>query len=166
LFPTHDCPTKTSRPEANNTSSASSRLPGSPVAVEDVLNERDWVGEGLRLLGEHIRAVPVRNLPPNHPPHDPAKWFEVVRKLGSGSYAVYLVREIIGTSQQQLSDDLELPCGDDLELDVPQSSRPAVTYGREFAIKCLSKVILNREALGAQLFEATIHQSLPVHPTL
>lgn len=131
-----------------------------------MLNEQDWVGEGLSLLGQQIRAVPVRNAPPSHPP--PAKWFEVVRKLGSGSYAVvYLVREIISTGQHlSSSDDHQLAFGDDLELDVPQSSLPAVTYGREFAIKCLSKANLNRDALEAQLFEATIHQSLPVHSNI
>ena len=147
----------------------SSPPPASPVALEDVLNERDWVGDGLRLLGEHIRAVPVRSgaLPPSHAPQEPARWFEVVRKLGSGSYAVvYLVREVISSSDphhQQQPDDLQLAFGDDMELDVPQSS---VSYGREFAIKCLSKANLNRDALEAQLFEATIHQSLPVHPNI
>ena len=146
-------------------------VPGSPGgALEDVLNERDWVGEGLSLQGEHIRTVPVRGAPLSH---DPAKWFEVVRKLGSGSYAVvYLVREVLSTDRQSQSfspehpvvDEHPLAFGDDAELDVPQSS--AVSYGREFAIKCLSKANLNRDALEAQLFEATIHQSLPVHPNI
>ena len=133
-----------------------------------MLTEREWVGEGLRLLGEPIRAVPVRSAPPSPAPQDPATWFEVVRRLGSGSYAVvYLVREIISTGDDRApADDLQLAFGDELELDVPPSAPPAVVYGREFAIKCLSKANLNRDALEAQLFEATIHQSLPVHPNI
>ncbi|KAF8497668.1 hypothetical protein JB92DRAFT_3084649 [Gautieria morchelliformis] len=161
-------PQRLSRLESDNTSARSLPHALSPVALEDVLNEQDWVGEGLRLLGEHIRPVPVPNAPTSPALQDPAKWFEVVRKLGSGSYAVvYLVREIISTDNNPLSDDHQLAFGDDLELDVPQQpSGPAVTYGREFAIKCLSKANLNRDALEAQLFEATVHQSIPVHPNI
>ncbi|TFY50319.1 hypothetical protein EVJ58_g11099, partial [Rhodofomes roseus] len=42
----------------------------------------------------------------------------------------------------------------------------AVEYGREYAVKVLSKANLDRDALDAQLFEATIHQSLPAHPNI
>lgn len=64
------------------------------------------------------------------------KIYEVVRQLGSGSYAVvYLVRERGGRK-------------------------------REFALKCLSKHDLEEEQLETQLFEATIHLSLPIHQNI
>jgi serine/threonine protein kinase len=52
-----------------------------------------------------------------------------------------------------------------MDLD-DRSSRCSVEYGREYAIKCLSKANLDKEALEAQTFEATIHQSLPAHPNI
>jgi serine/threonine protein kinase len=110
----------------------------------------------------------VSNAPQTNPAQLPAKWFEVVRKLGSGSYAVvYLVREVLSPSfqpQDDDNDDTQLAFGDELELDVP--AKEPVKYGREFAIKCLSKANLNHDALEAQLFEATVHQSLPPHPNI
>ena len=135
-------------------------------ALEDVLNEGEWVGEGLRLQRELIRTVPVPNAPTSNPAQLPAERFEVVRKLGSGSYAVvYLVREVLdSTPPYQDDDDTQLAFDDDFELDVP--TRQPTKYGREFAIKCLSKANLNRDALEAQLFEATVHQSLPAHPNI
>ncbi|KAF8513170.1 kinase-like protein [Hysterangium stoloniferum] len=155
-------------------SSTNSLQSSSPAPIEDVLNERDWVGEGLILQGERIRIVPPPNNPRLHyrPIKKPADHFEVVRKLGSGSYAVvYLVREIINSPTQSTQptkhDDPEFTFGDDIELDVPvQSHNSEVKYGREFAIKCLSKAGLGKDALEAQLFEATIHQSLPPHPNI
>ncbi|WWC57831.1 uncharacterized protein I303_100366 [Kwoniella dejecticola CBS 10117] len=64
------------------------------------------------------------------------KRYEVVRKLGTGSYAVvYLVREKGGRH-------------------------------REFALKCLSKQDLEEEQLETQLFEAHIHLSLPIHQNI
>ncbi|WWC97310.1 hypothetical protein V866_004189 [Kwoniella sp. B9012] len=64
------------------------------------------------------------------------KRYEVVRKLGTGSYAVvYLVREKGGRH-------------------------------REYALKCLSKQDLEEEQLDTQLFEAHIHLSLPIHQNI
>lgn len=143
-----------------------SPVPSESPPFEDVLSERDWVGEGLRLQGELIRTVPVPNAPQIPTSQLPAKWLEVVRKLGSGSYAVvYLVREVLSSPPfPQDDDDTQLAFVDNLELDVPP--RDPVVFGREFAIKCLSKANLNRDALEAQLFEATVHQSLPPHPNI
>jgi hypothetical protein len=64
------------------------------------------------------------------------KTYEVIRQLGSGSYAVvYLVRERGGRK-------------------------------REYALKCLSKHDLEEEQLETQLFEAHIHLSLPIHKNI
>lgn len=137
-------------------------------SVHDVLAQGDIVGAGVALNGEPITevALPVApDCPAKAPPDElPAQHFEVVRKLGSGSYAVvYLVREYFGPlpPSSPAADDL-LPAGEmDLD-DSPGQSKPR--YGREFAIKCLSKA--NQDSTQAQLLEATVHQSLPVHPNI
>lgn len=88
-----------------------------------------------------------------------AKEFQVVRRLGTGSYAVvYLVREV--TSRIPISDDGHVGV---LDLD---PSPPPIVYGRNFAIKVLSKANLDSDALTAQLTEVTIHQSLSPHPNI
>ncbi|KAF8893851.1 kinase-like domain-containing protein [Infundibulicybe gibba] len=89
-------------------------------------------------LGEPIRLVSAAD---SHL----AVEFEVVRRLGTGSYAVvYLVQE----------------------LDGQLLSRPDTVYGSKYAIKCLSKANLDDEALAAQMSEVTIHQSLHSHPNI
>ncbi|KAG2368365.1 kinase-like domain-containing protein [Suillus spraguei] len=88
-----------------------------------------------------------------------AKEFEVVRRLGTGSYAVvYLVREVI--SRIPISEDGHVGV---LDLD---PTPPPIVYGRNFALKVLSKANLDSEALTAQLTEVTIHQSLSQHPNI
>ncbi|KAH7092684.1 Pkinase-domain-containing protein [Auriculariales sp. MPI-PUGE-AT-0066] len=153
------------------------------VDAADVLIQGDIIGAGRYLNGEVVREVSRRESTTTD--HDQsAHCFEVVRKLGTGSYAVvYLVRERLDTlpdSDDDCSDDMaseELPTGR-LELDsAPSSSSLSYSssqqrrqqhhhheprYGREFAIKCLSKGNLGQDALAAQRDEATIHQSLPI----
>lgn len=124
--------------------------------VDDIFPAGYRIGEGIRFEGDIIEEVdPVarsreigRSLPQSSANSIAAlreegrreaggkgKVFEVVRKLGSGSYAVvYLVKEVGGT--------------------------------QEFAMKCLSKQDLQEDALHVQLFEATIHLSLPRHPNI
>ncbi|KAI6021491.1 CAMK/CAMK-unique protein kinase [Pisolithus microcarpus] len=104
--------------------------------VEDVLAPGDFIGEGLLLQG-HSLTPPAVAIELQDNSSGLATEFQVVRKLGTGSYAVvYLVRESY------------------------------VSYGREFALKCLSKANLDEEALIAQLSEVKIHQSLPSHPNI
>ncbi|KAI0267023.1 hypothetical protein BC834DRAFT_872193 [Gloeopeniophorella convolvens] len=135
--------------------------------IEDILSHGDIVGEGILLQGEPLRFVPNPSADQN-PLVDylePATEFEVVRKLGTGSYAVvYLVREVLSRSPPS-EDDHFYPSGR-LELDDGPAQRPPTEYGREYAIKLLSKADLNEEDLVAQLTEATIHQSLPAHPNI
>ncbi|CED85242.1 protein kinase [Phaffia rhodozyma] len=94
--------------------------------------------------------------------HD-LKRLEVVRRLGIGSYAVvYLVREVI--DQNDSHNDQEWDFGElDEDEDGVGSRSDHRTYGKEFALKCLSKQDLDDESLEIQMFEATIHQSLPPH---
>ena len=158
--------------------------------IEDVLSHGDIVGEGIPLLGEPLRLVANRSA--EHAPaadhQEPATEFEVVRKLGTGSYAVvYHVREVLSRSPP--SEDDHIYPGGRLELDDASISRSLPTeYGRQYAIKLLSKADLDEEELVAQLTEvravtyfslvqvltkticghiqATIHQSIPAHPNI
>ncbi|TBU29583.1 hypothetical protein BD311DRAFT_266257 [Dichomitus squalens] len=131
----------------------------------DVLSQGDLVGEGLSLQGETITRVPISSSEPRVDHDEPAKEFEVVRKLGTGSYAVvYLVREVL--SRPQSSDDGHVAAFGRMDLDDGSYGNQSTEYGREYAIKVLSKANLDEDALTAQLFEATIHQSLPAHPNI
>jgi hypothetical protein len=123
--------------------------------AEDILSHGDIVGEGIPLLGEPLRLVANRYA--EHVPaadhQEPATEFEVVRKLGTGSYAVvYHVREVLSRSPP--SEDDHIYPGGRLELDDVSISRsPLTEYGREYAIKLLSKADLDEEELVAQLTE-------------
>ncbi|KAJ3758845.1 CAMK/CAMK-unique protein kinase [Lentinula raphanica] len=139
----------------------------SSAALEDVFVAGDIVGEGATLQGETITlvsigdAVSVRSDTPDY--EQPAKEFEVVRRLGAGSYAVvYLVCEVL--YRPPPSDD-DHAVGT-LDLEGVSRQRPKTVYGREYALKCLSKANLDEEALAAQMSEVTIHQSLHSHPNI
>ena len=119
--------------------------------IADVLSRGDLVGEGLFFQGELIERVPISSSEPRADYDELAKEFEVVRKLGTGSYAVvYLVREVL--SRPQPSDDGHATIGR-MDLDDGSSGSQSTEYGREYAIKVLSKANLDEEALTAQLFE-------------
>ncbi|KII92140.1 hypothetical protein PLICRDRAFT_36930 [Plicaturopsis crispa FD-325 SS-3] len=143
--------------------SASSSLPSrrssTSSRIEDVLFPGDIVAPGILLQGEYIREVPTTVPPPSPPAHE----LEVVRRLGTGSYAVvYLVREVLRRRQPSLEDlvgAMDLP-------DASSTTSDDVIYGREFAIKCLSKANLDEDALASQLSEVSIHQSLRSHPNI
>ncbi|KAG1836737.1 kinase-like domain-containing protein [Suillus subalutaceus] len=121
-------------------------LPSVSSLIEDVLSPGD--------LGEPVRPCVLAPIDMNT-----AKEFEVVRRLGTGSYAVvYRVREVI--SRTPISDDGHVGV---LDLD---PSPPPIVYGRHFALKVLSKANLDSDALTAQLTEVTIHQSLSPHPNI
>ncbi|KAI0036915.1 hypothetical protein K488DRAFT_40121 [Vararia minispora EC-137] len=135
--------------------------------IPDILVPGDIIGLDVPLRSEPLRLATLpapsidRPPAPDTPPADAE--FEVVRKLGTGSYAVvYLVREIL--SRPPSSDDGHVYASGKLDLDGPRS--PPAQYGREYAVKLLSKANLDDDALAAQLFEATVHQSLPSHPNL
>ena len=104
------------------------------------------MGKPLRLVSnrfaEHVPAA-------DH--LEPATEFEVFRKLNAGSYAVvYHVREVLSRSPP-FEDDHFYP-GGCLEFDdVSVSRSPPIKYGREFAIKLLSKADVDEEV--AQLTE-------------
>ena len=124
--------------------------------IEDVLSPGDSVGEGSLLQGDSIRLVSIG--PDLAPPRssdykEPAQQFQVVRRLGTGSYAVvYLVREVLYRSPP--SEDGHMSTIGQMELD----NRPSETvYGREYAIKCLSKANLDGEALVAQMTEVRFY---------
>ncbi|WRT63606.1 uncharacterized protein IL334_000529 [Kwoniella shivajii] len=124
--------------------------------VEEPLKPGMLIGEGMEFQGEIVVPAVGRigsggdedvGLPLRRGGSEATKFtrgdgrqekkrYEVVRKLGTGSYAVvYLVREKGGRH-------------------------------REFALKCLSKQDLEEEQLETQLFEAHIHLSLPIHQNI
>ncbi|KAF8629245.1 hypothetical protein AX17_005824 [Amanita inopinata Kibby_2008] len=150
----------------SQTPSRSSSI-GSSV-IEDVLSPGDTVGEGSILQGEIIRLVSIGAAPcrPGLSDYEePAQEFEVVRRLGTGSYAVvYLVQEVL--SRPPPSEDGHMCTIGQMELDGKPACRPQTVYGREYAIKCLSKANLDEDALAAQMSEVTIHQSLTSHPNI
>ncbi|PFH52028.1 hypothetical protein AMATHDRAFT_140979 [Amanita thiersii Skay4041] len=158
-------------PNASSFASQPSSKPGSVSSslIEDVLSPGDSVGEGSILQGEIIRLVSFGSLSDHvgstFDDKEPAQEFEVVRRLGTGSYAVvYLVQEVL--SRPPLSEDGHMCTIGQMEFDGKPARHPETVYGREYAIKCLSKVNLDEEALAAQMSEVTIHQSLKSHPNI
>ncbi|KAF9237500.1 kinase-like protein [Melanogaster broomeanus] len=143
------------RPSTARRSSSSSSV------TEDVLAPGDLIGEDILLQGQLIRPA---SGPFTHENSEfgLAKEFEVIRRLGTGSYAVvYLVREVL--SRTVPSEDGH--CGI-LDFGEAPRSKSYVTYGRDFALKCLSKANLDEDALVAQMTEVTIHQSLRPHSNI
>ncbi|KAJ7782890.1 hypothetical protein B0H16DRAFT_1658352 [Mycena metata] len=141
-------------------SPADSRRSSFSSVLEDVLQTGDVVGEGFDLQGETIRLV-------SRPQQgdEPAREFEVVRRLGAGSYAVvYQVLEVLERAPP--SEDGHSSMMGHMDFDGKHTRSPSTKYGREYAIKCLSKANLNDEALTAQMDEVTIHQSLHSHPNI
>lgn len=166
-----------------------------------MLSPGDLLGEGLELQGEVVRRVPITPLTSSSAESEqyqtdahtsakavasdePAKIFEVVRRLGTGSYAVvYLVREVlhlVASHPPSLRADVD--DGRDLDMSLDghlfddcdgddngaggdtgrgfksyiadgNEEHDGNVYGREFAVKLLSKVNLDDEALAAQIFE-------------
>jgi hypothetical protein len=149
----------------------------SSSTLENILWPRDIVGEGCRLQDELIRLVSIGK--PSVDDEEPAQEFEVIRQLGTGSYAVvYEVREVL--SRPPPSDEGHMSLMGPMEL---EDQRSSFEYGRHYAIKCLSKANLDKEALAAQMSEVswskllcrsccnvvsqvTIHQSLRAHPNI
>lgn len=132
--------------------------------IEGVLAPGDIVGHGFPLQGESIRLV--SNSQTTHDHREPAQEFEVIKQLGSGSYAVvYLVQEVL--SRPPKSEDGHMSTIGLMELDTNKSPSPLnIVYGRKYAIKCLSKANLDEDALALQMDEVTIHQSLHLHPNI
>ena len=121
--------------------------------IEGVLAPGDIVGDGFFLQGEPIRLV--SNGATTHDHREPAHELEVIKQLGTGSYAVvYLVQEVL--SRPLPSEDGHMSTIGLMELDSnrPPAS-PHIVYGRKFAIKCLSKANLDEEALALQMSEVT-----------
>lgn len=116
-------------------------------------------GEAIELV--HIPTSAAR---PEQSP--PAVHLEVVRKLGAGSYAVvYLVKEIL--SRTLVDRPPRKLSAEPLELsDEEEGPSWSYEYGRDFAVKVLSKASLSPEELEIQMFEVRIflfHMDRPVN---
>lgn len=137
-----------------------------PSVDPGVLAPGDLVGEGISLQGELIRLVSLGSFPtlPNPDHREPATEFEVVRRLGTGSYAVvYLVQEVLFRPAPSEDDHMSTIGSMEFSDDGKFVRNPETVYGRNFAIKCLSKANLDKDALAAQMSEVMIHQSLHLH---
>ena len=109
------------------------------IVSGDILSPGDIVGEGILLQTEPLRLVPNQSVDqaPVADYQQSTREFEVVRKIGTGSYAiVYLVREILFHF-----------------LSSEDDHHPSREYGREYAVKLLSKADLDEKELMAQLTE-------------
>lgn len=142
---------------------------GSPRIFE----EGDRVGVGMHHHGSLAKDCFA------HPVDKSARRLEIIRKLGSGSYAVvYLARAVLWDPDVDGIDSEDGEAG----LEFGQE----VVYGQEFALKCLCKQNLSDELLEVQRFEvslravpfsyscltvaiavqATLHQKVPSHPNI
>jgi len=109
------------------------------IVSGNILSPGDIVGEGILLQTEPLRLVPNQSVDqaPVADYQQSTREFEVVRKIGTGSYAiVYLVREILFHF-----------------LSSEDDHHPSREYGREYAVKLLSKADLDEKELMAQLTE-------------
>jgi hypothetical protein len=108
--------------------------------ADEILSPGDVVGEGIQLQGEDVRLLSVH---PTAQLEPPALELEVIKRLGTGSYAIiYLVREVLSRSSLE-----------GIDSNSSDTSRASVEYGRDFAIKCLSKANLDAGALAGQMAE-------------
>jgi hypothetical protein len=129
-------------------SDADSRRSSFSSVLEDVLQPGDLVGEGVTLLGETLRLVSLNA----HQDMRPAREFEVVRRLGAGTYAViYQVLEVLERAPR--SENGYSSMIGPMDLNGRHTRGPSTMYGREYAIKCLSKANLDDEALTALMGE-------------
>ncbi|KAG9010805.1 hypothetical protein FRB94_009712 [Tulasnella sp. JGI-2019a] len=139
------------------------------IIQEEILSEGDVIGQGDSLHGETIELVHIPTSAARPEQSPPATHLQVVRKLGAGSYAVvYLVKEILSRKlvEQPRGRGMGLQFGDEDDDEMNEGTMWEYEYGREFAVKCLSKASLSPEELVIQMFEATLHQSLPTHPNI
>ena len=130
-------------PPPFRSSSSQSSILSQPL--HDVLAPGDTVGEGSLLQGEPIQLVSSSHT-------ELAREFEVIKQLGTGSYAiVYLVQEVL--SRPVHSEDGHMSTIGLMELDTTIKPVQHTVYGREYAIKCLSKADLDQDALAVQMSE-------------
>lgn len=132
-----------------------------------MLSPGDLVGEGLPLQDDIVNKVLISAPHFDSAREEPATEFEVVRKLGTGSYAVvYLVREVlergIVAASPSSSVDGHVAAVGKMDMDSDDGygyvvrEREERIYGREYAIKVLSKANLDPESLEGQLFEVCL----------
>ena len=137
----------------NASSHRSGRGSTHAVPIQDILFPGDAIGQGLYFHGERVRLLPIpvshRNVVDNL--NAPSLKFEVVKALGTGSYAVvYQVRQILSSYPPYMEDLSPISA---VNFDGLPSSSTSTRYGREYALKCLSKADLDKDALSAQMFE-------------
>lgn len=138
----------------------------------NTLQEGDRIGIGLTHEGYPVIDALIDSVgsstasspgSPFHAPDDGIQ-FEVVRQLGYGSYAiVYLVKEILYEPDHGNGDHDLFP---HVEEEDGAMVHEKTVYGREFALKCLSKRNLTDDQITVQKFEATLHRTLPEHPNV
>ena len=153
----HDIPAHIRNPTGNGNIATSHK----ESEVEDVLAPGDIVGRGSLLKGDVVTLLPTCN------DEDEDEQFQVIKELGKGSYAVvYLVHQVprgasdpcsassrVWSNTDSSEDGQILGHMDSEEPLVKPIHHPTKTYGRNFAIKCLSKANLDKEELDVQMAE-------------
>ncbi|TIB36616.1 hypothetical protein E3P86_02438 [Wallemia ichthyophaga] len=125
----------------------------------DIFKLGDVFGEGYDFQGQPVRSVELGTQTQQRLTDRPKK-MEVVKKLGTGSYAaVYAMKEILQSDHDSDEDDFELS-------GVPNKNVNKGGQPRMFALKALSKKNLDDSQLEIQMYEARIHQSLPVNQNI
>jgi len=112
------------------------------------------VGKGSLLKGDVVSLLPTNNN------GDEDEQFQVIKELGHGSYLVHQVLVIPSASAPDSTSSRGRSSNEDgqilghVESERPLANLPpSKTYGRKFAIKCLSKTNLDQEELNVQMAE-------------
>lgn len=147
-------------PARTATSRSSRRSSVISSTAVDVLSKGDLIGQGLTLQGEVIRSVVIPSASPRRDHYSPTE-FEVLGRLGTGSYAtVYHVREVLYRPPPSDDGHCGVAAAGRLELEEGASSAngalagiSGVQYGKEYAIKLLSRANLDEDGLDTQRLE-------------
>ena len=138
--------------------------------------EGDRLEAGARHGGHIVTECQTRGVAPVPLDAPDRLRLEVVRQVGTGSYAVvYLARRVLhdpaddggSNDDHALFDDDDSAVGSEAGGAGDRTFRRRdIVYGEDFALKCLSKRNLSDDMLEVQRFEATLMRKLPSHPNV
>ena len=140
--------------EVTTGAGSSADMWGSPVTTFDpILFPGDVFGQGLCFYGERVRLLPISasHQKSGDDLDAPSIKFEIAKALGTGSYTVvYQVRQVLSNYPVPPEDPWLISA---VDFDYVPSSPSPVRYGQEYALKCMSKADLDKDALSAQMLE-------------
>ena len=149
---------------------------GATDVDDEVFFEGDRLEAGARHGGHIVTECQTRGVAPVPLDAPDRLRLEVVRQVGTGSYAVvYLARRVLhdpaddggSNDDHALFDDDDSAFGSEAGGAGDRTFRRRdIVYGEDFALKCLSKRNLSDDMLEVQRFEATLMRKLPSHPNV